>query len=160
MAGARPWIITAAAFLSAFAQQPASACSFDLRNDGRDDVPRVAREAFERSSAIIDAEIVVPNRGGEPARLRPIRVLKGPNLPMFVVAPVGSCDIYLVHPGERVRLVLAGGPDLFTADIFDNGLGFEDPSSTFRFDAELDRLVGVPRPAGTAGLNAEEPPPQ
>lgn len=139
---------------------PASACAYDLRNDGRDDIPRVAREAFEASSAIIDAEIVVPNRGGEPARLRPIAILKGPNLPIFVVAPAGSCDIYLIHPGERIRLVLADGPDFFTAEIFDNGLGFENPGDTLRFDAELDRLVGVPRPAGTAPLNVEEPPPQ
>jgi hypothetical protein len=158
MAEARLFLSASAVFLLAFAPQPADACSFTPRQSG--DAERHAREVFERSSAILDAVVEMPQAGALPARLRPIRILKGPNLPLFLIVPGGSCGVHLRNRGERVRLVLAEGPELFDANLWDNGLDFSDGRGSRRFEAELDRLVGVPRPAGTAGLNAEEPPPR
>jgi hypothetical protein len=108
MAGPRFFPSAIAALLFALAPQPAGACDFAPRPAS--DAERHAREVFRRSSAIIDAQVVVAQTGTSPARLRPIRILKGPRLRLFLAAPEGSCDVFLTHRGERVRLAWRAAP--------------------------------------------------
>jgi len=78
------------------------------------------------SSAIIDAEIVKPMASG-PAVVRAIRVWKGPKQRQFSVGLGSDCstvlDKKLVRPGQRVRLILFGGPKIFEANRCTNFQG-------------------------------------
>ena len=130
-----------------------------LRHDNRpDQIARHARETFLRSTAIIDAEVVTPENGLHPARLRPIHVLRGRPLLFYLVANEG-CGVALLHRGERIRIILTGGPTLFGAPMDDHGLDYADGRSTQRFLAAVDRLAGSPLPRGYHRPGTEEPPP-
>ena len=87
----------------------AAACELVLRNDNPAQIAAHARETVERSTAIIDAVVIAPGPGGRTARLRPIRVLKGPRLPVFRVTGY-LCGLSFERRGERVRVILTGGP--------------------------------------------------
>lgn len=126
----------------------AAACDWPGRREDRAAIDQFAREVIRDSAAIIDAEVVVPTGGGSPAQLRPLRVLKGPALPVFIVAARSMCDLRFPRAGERVRVILDGGPGLFSAALTTNGAVFPSRAGRRRFHARLDVLLGVPRPRG------------
>ena len=137
----------------------AIACDMPLRSADPAAVAGHARSLLQSSAAIIDAEVINPTGGDLMARLRPLRVLKGPPLPVFLVATPSDCDIAFLRAGERMRVVLSGGPGHFVATMQDNGLDYASPIGPGRLQAALDALLGVPRPAGMVPPGNEEPPP-
>lgn len=121
--------------LLAVVPEPAAACSVFV---GREPSPaekmRDARRRIGRAIAIVDGEVVRPfRRGGEPARVRAHRILKGPRQEYFAVGERHSCDSALTEVGQRMRMVLDGGPDIYYL-----GLDTTDP----RYQ---DRLLGSDR---------------
>ena len=133
----------------------AAACDFPGRSETPAAIELFAREVIQRSAAIIDAEVVEPGSGASPARLRPLRVLKGPALPAFLVAARSMCDHRIWRAGERVRVILEGGPELFSAALTTNGAVFPSRAGRRRFYARLDTLLGVPRPRGVTAPGEE-----
>ena len=126
----------------------ALACDMPARPDDPASIDRHARDIVQRSTAIIDAEVVSPTGGDLTARLRPLRVLKGPALPVFLVVTPSDCDIAFLRAGDRMRVVLSGGPERFIATQQDNGLDFAPGVGPQRLNEALDTLLGVPRPPG------------
>lgn len=126
----------------------ALACDIPGRPDDPAAVALRAREIVERSVAIIDAEVIAPTGGDLTARLRPLRVLKGPALPVFLVHSPSDCHIFFLRAGDRMRIVLSGGPDPFTATQQDNGLDIIGSRGVRRLHEAMDASLGVPRPAG------------
>lgn len=126
----------------------ALACDMPLRSAEPTAVAGHARDLLQRSAAIIEAEVISPTGGDLTARLRPLRVWKGPMLPVFVVATPSDCDIAFLHAGERVRLVLSGGPERFVAMQQDNGGDYASSVGPGPLWAALDALLSVARPAG------------
>lgn len=137
---------------------PALACDIPARSEDPEAITRHARDLVGRSAAIIDAEVIEPTDGNLTARLRPLRVLKGPVLPVFLVASPSNCDIFFLRAGERMRIVLSGGPDRFVATLQDNGQDFPSPVGPRRLEAALDALLGVPRPRDFV-VPGHDPPP-
>ena len=137
----------------------AAACDMALRNDSPAQIVAHARETVERSTAIIDAEVITPGPGGRIARLRPIRVLKGPRLPVFRVTGY-LCGLSFARRGERVRVILTGGPALYEASLEDHGMDYADGENMLRYRAAIDALIGRPRPPGFTFGPEEGPPPQ
>ena len=73
-----------------------------------------ARNAVHSATAIIDGQVIRPLvQGGAPALVRAHRVLKGPQQTEFLVGEGDSCDEALTTPGERRRMLLHGGPDIY-----------------------------------------------
>ena len=97
----------------------ADACSIRITEQpSRAQKVRDARSVVQRATAIIDAEVVRPFvRGVQPARVRAHRVLKGPRQEYFEIGERDSCDTALERTGERVRLILIGGPGIYFAPI-------------------------------------------
>jgi len=121
--------------LLAVAAEPAAACSVLA---GREPSPaakmRAARLRIESATAIVDGEVLRPfRRGGEPALVRAHRILKGPRREYFAVGERHSCDYALTEVGQRLRMVLDGGPDIYYL-----GLDTTD-------DRDEDRLLGSDR---------------
>lgn len=84
---------------------------------------RDARLLVDRAAAIIDGEVVRPFlRGRQSAIVRAFRILKGPQQTYFEVGERDSCDWSFEQVGQRMRIVLFGGPDLYFASY----LGVED----------------------------------
>ena len=137
----------------------AMACDIPARSEDPAAIAQHARNLVERSAAIIDAEVVAPTGGDLTARLRPLRVLKGPRLPVFLVATPSDCDMAFLHAGERMRIVLSGGPERFVATLQDNGMDYPSRVGPGRLAAALDALLGVPRPAGPVPPGNGAPPP-
>lgn len=79
----------------------AQACSVIVeREPTAQERRRAARQALERASAIVDGEVVRPFvRGGQPALVRALRVLKGPQQTYFEVGEESSCDEPLEQAG-------------------------------------------------------------
>jgi len=80
------------------------------------------------SSAIIDGVVVKPmTSDGEPAVVRASRVWKGPKQRLFKVGLGSDCstvlDGKLVRPGQRTRLILFSGPEIFEANRCTNFQG-------------------------------------
>jgi hypothetical protein len=142
-----------------FLAGPASACDMQLRSADPAAIAGHARDLLQSSAAIIDAEVISPTGGDFTAQLRPLRVLKGPPLPVFLVATPSDCDIAFLRAGERMRVVLSGGPDRFVATMQDNGLDYATSVGPGRLVAALDALLGIPRPAGIVPPGNEAPPP-
>lgn len=103
--------------LSPLAPAAARACAVVvLREPSIAEKQRTARESIERATAIVDGEVVRPFvRGLQPAVVRAFRILKGPQQAFFEVGERHSCDRAFVQVGERARLILVGGPDLYFA---------------------------------------------
>lgn len=105
-----------AAFLSAGAA-PSRACSVISEDRPSHEYRKRARGHVERATAIVDGEVVRPFvRGRQTALVRAERVLKGPQRPYFEVGeavPGDSCANLLEREGERLRLILSGGPDVY-----------------------------------------------
>ncbi len=89
---------------------------------------------IEQATAVVDGEVVRPFvRGEEPALVRVSRVLRGEPREFVQVGEQTSCDIALTRPGQRLRLILTGGPDVFYLPV--------DYSNA----AEEDRVLGSDR---------------
>jgi hypothetical protein len=73
-----------------------------------------ARHVVDNAAAIIDGEVIRPFvLGGAPALVRVHRLFKGPQQAEFEVGMLTSCDIALMRQGERARMILRGGPDIY-----------------------------------------------
>jgi hypothetical protein len=147
--------------LLALAPEPASACSVFV---GREPSPaekrRDARLRIESAAAIVDGEVVRPfRRGGEPALVRAHRVLKGPRQDYFPVGERHSCDYALMEVGQRQRMVLEGGPDLYYLGLDMTDARYEDRllGSDRRKDWPFRKGTGLPPPA-PAGPSVEAAP--
>jgi hypothetical protein len=115
-------------------------------NPTKSETIAIAQEAFRSASAVLDAEVVDAGDGEErKVILRPLRVWKGPLQNVFVVKSLSTCDIEYWQKGSRLRLVLSGGPTIYTARQQQNGVQAGD---AMVFGRELDRLIGYRRPRG------------
>lgn len=80
---------------------------------------RDARAAYYKAAAIIDGEVVRPlvyraDGTSQPALVRAVRVRKGPRQEYFKVGDREFCDDRVPgDPGQRDRMVLVGGPDVY-----------------------------------------------
>jgi hypothetical protein len=101
--------------LAVLAPGAANACSIYLPHPPTPAEERAgARSAVEHAAAIIDGEVIRPLvRGGAPALVRVHRLFKGPQQAEFEVGALTSCDVALMAIGERSRMILTGGPDLY-----------------------------------------------
>ena len=102
--------------LAMLAPGAAQACLMDL--DYRPTPAQIraqARQAVAGAAAIIDGEVIRPMVSGsnEPALVRAHRVLRGPDKTEFEVGIVDSCSRILTQRGERFRMILSGGPDVY-----------------------------------------------
>lgn len=92
----------------------AVACSWDYPTPPTPiQLQEAAQAAIDRSTAIIDAEVVRAAEGDRPALVRAVRVLKGPELEVYVIGERDSCWTYEVPAGARMRMLLTGGPDIW-----------------------------------------------
>ncbi|MBB4097924.1 hypothetical protein [Sphingomonas kyeonggiensis] len=160
--------ILAAALL--LAPPNAFGCSTELRTMSRAQVEAYARTQYAKASAVVDAEVEQPMAFGTElgpglmpmAILRVIHRYKGvpsPGEDRIPLVNFSSCDIGLVKKGERVRILLTSGPELFRAVFSDNGPPVDRQDGQAEFNAEIDRLAGAPRPAGFSTYpGAIEPP--
>lgn len=89
----------------------ASACEF-ADSPGRTDEDRLAsaKVAVDNAAVIIDGEVLPRHEWGEPALVRPTRILKGPHRSAYRVVARTTCDRYPGTPGHGRRFVLYGGP--------------------------------------------------
>jgi len=95
-----------------------------------------ARQVVDHAAAIIDGEViraVVPGR--TPALVRVHRQFTGPPRAEVEVGILTSCDVPLVRLGERARMILTGGPDVWFIRM---GMGAAEA-------AAVDRLLGSDR---------------
>ncbi|MES2034649.1 MAG: hypothetical protein V4466_10775 [Pseudomonadota bacterium] len=110
---------------------------------------RRAAEAVERAVVIVDAEVVRPYmRGQQKALLKAYRVHKGPLQATYEVDAPTSCNRAFEVVGERVRVLLSGGPEVY----FDDDVGLA---------RQVDRLLKSDRRKDwpyLAGLPAEATP--
>lgn len=103
--------------LSSAVPTAAQACSVVVTREPSPSEKREhARLAIAGASAIVDGEVVRPFvPGRQSALVLAFRVLKGPQQTYFEVGEQGSCDIALTAMGERSRLMLYEGPQLYVA---------------------------------------------
>lgn len=86
-----------------------------------------ARRAVEHATAIIDGEVIQPlTRGVQNAQVRAHRVLRGPVVEMFEVGEETSCDIALTTEGQRSRMLLVGGPEVYFLRVDQSNAELED----------------------------------
>ena len=109
--------LAAAGFVSA----PTLACSIVLPRDyeGSSLQRRNVKLAIEKASAIVDGEVIRPRTREAPALVRVHHVLKGNVKEIIQVGGEGAgadCSIALERAGERSRMILNGGPELY--DLF------------------------------------------
>lgn len=105
----------------------ARACSVVVTQEPtRSERRREARDLIERATAIVDGEVIRPLTNSEPALVRVTRVLKGEDRELVLVGERDSCDIALTQVGERLRLVLVGGPDVFFLPVDYSNAVYED----------------------------------
>lgn len=111
----RPPALLLLPLLAMLAPQAAHACSFDPNYRPTPAQQRAAaRGTIAEAAAIIDGEVIRPFvRGGAPALVRVHRRFKGPEQDLFEVGEGSSCDIALMAMGERSRMILFGGPDVY-----------------------------------------------
>lgn len=85
-----------------------------------------AARLLESAAAVIDGEVVRPLTNLEPALVRAERILRGPHQQFFSVGERNSCDVALTTPGERLRLILVGGPDTYFLPVDYSNAVYED----------------------------------
>ena len=123
-----PPLLAMLAMLAMLAPASAHACAVvsDHRQTWTENLAQ-ARQTIERAAAIIDGEVIRPFvEGGPPALVRAHRVLKGPQQADFPIGWSGSCGIALTDRGERARMILTGGPDLYYLEIDQSNARLED----------------------------------
>ncbi len=107
---------------------PASACSIVVIEEPTNyEKMRRARETIAEAAAVIDGEVIAPYRSeDEPAVVRAEHVLKGPAKAEFKVAAPTSCHEAYTEVGLRARMVLYGGPDVYSAPQTGTEAAYED----------------------------------
>lgn len=94
---------------------------------------RRARAAVAEAVVIVDAEVVRPFIAGKQAAiLKAYKVHKGPAQETYEVDSPTSCNREFDVEGERVRVLLRGGPSVYFES--DPGLGWQ-----------VDKLIGSDR---------------
>ncbi|MFM5892838.1 MAG: hypothetical protein ACKOQM_00175 [Novosphingobium sp.] len=107
------------AFVAAlFSAAPAIACSVVASPDyeGSAQQKRDVREAINRATLIVDGEVVRPWTHGSSTLVRVYHVLKGSAgdyIEILGDGGSGDCSITLDRGGERLRLILVGGPKYY-----------------------------------------------
>jgi hypothetical protein len=97
-----------------------------------------ARQVVDHAAAIIDGEVIRPVVPGHtPALVRVHRQFTGRPQAEFEVGIMTSCDVPLVRLGERERMILTGGPDMYFIRM---GMGVSASEA-----AAIDRLLGSDR---------------
>jgi hypothetical protein len=100
---------------------PAAACSIVLPRDyeGSSQERRDVLQSIQNASAIVDGEVIQPWTTKSPALVRVHHVLRGIASEVIQVGGEGAgadCSIALERVGERSRMILNGGPEVF--DLF------------------------------------------
>jgi hypothetical protein len=110
---------TAAVLFSVTASQQAMACKF-VQPPTQAARINSAKDAVSRASVIIDAEVIRAYKSeAEPALLKVNRLIKGPRgKQVFTVAGGTSCDNQFAEVGARQRVLLYGGPKIYTAPMY------------------------------------------
>lgn len=128
------------------APEIASACSVVVTDHSARARRAEAHRTVERATAIIDGEVIRPLIPDvQNALVRAHRVLRGPNVETFEVGEETSCDIALMNVGERSRMLLFGGPDVYFLSVDQSNARYEDRL------LGSDRRVDWPyRPSGDA----------
>ncbi|HEY0114999.1 MAG TPA: hypothetical protein VGB54_04700 [Allosphingosinicella sp.] len=107
------WLIGAAALVAAW---PAQACSVVIGAgyEGSAQQVRDVRRAIDEASVVLDGEVVRPFvRGQHNALVRVERVLRGTAAATIEVGESDSCSIALEQAGERMRMILSAGPEVY-----------------------------------------------
>lgn len=135
------------------ASLPAHACSFPRIETSPAKIKHAAQIAFSQTDSVIDAEVLSPMVLGSAWKdgLTPMAVLrvlsswKGPHKKddfVFVIF-LSSCDIALQTKGEKIRILLTGGHEMYRAEQSFNGYG----NARRPYNVEIDKLVRRKRPA-------------
>jgi hypothetical protein len=142
------WIVAGICLAVISTPVEAAACSIFLSEVDRTPAAewRRARQTVKDAVVIADVEVVRPYiRGQQTALLKAYRVLKGPEQATFEVDAPTSCSQEFDRQGERLRVVLRGGPDVY----------FEvDPGLIW----QVDRLIGSDRRRDWPYTRGIEPP--
>jgi hypothetical protein len=125
--------------LALLAPGAAAACSMNApRPLTPVEVQAAARQVIDHAGAIIDGEVIRPVVPGHtPALVRVHRQFTGPARTEVEVGIMTSCDVPLVRMGERQRMILTGGPDVWVIRM---GMGVGPGVA-----AAIDRLLGSDR---------------
>jgi hypothetical protein len=93
-----------------------------------------ARRLVDSATAIIDGEVIQPFVPGQAAAMvRVHRRFKGPEQAEYRVGVLTTCDTPLMRLGERQRMILTGGPDIWFLRM------------RVTDDGEVDRVLGSDR---------------
>jgi hypothetical protein len=113
---------------AALRASPSSACSVVVPTDwGPSEYQKMARDAVDGSTAIIDGEVIQPFIAGKQnALVRAVHILKGPQKAEFEVGERNSCSIELDHAGQRSRMLLSGGPAVYYLELDQSNARYED----------------------------------
>lgn len=165
----RDFVLVASLAIAASAWAvPAAACSYPPKKMTSPQVRDHARAQYARASAVIDGEVIIPakmlaDKGQIPmAVLRVLARPKGPPVAdgeRLALVYFSSCDIALLREGERVRILIEQGIDLARALQGANGPPTAGEGGQEEFNAEIDRIAGLPRPVGASAFPGEELPP-
>jgi len=86
-----------------------------------------AQAGVSRAAAIIDGEVIRPfTPGRQNASVLSYCVLKGPRQNIIKVGEQYSCSIALSKRGERSRMLLIGGPEVYYLHIDQSCAAYED----------------------------------
>jgi hypothetical protein len=123
--------------LAALAPGTARACSMNApRPLTPVEAQAAARQVVDHAAAIIDGEVIRPVVPGHtPALVRVHRQFTGRPQAEVEVGIMTSCDVPLVRMGERQRMILTGGPDVYFIRM---GMGVGEA-------AAIDCLLGSDR---------------
>jgi hypothetical protein len=108
---------------------PASACAVVIPEDYEGSAKQLSdvRAALAASTAIIDGQVIRPFvQGRQNALVLAYHVLKGPKQSLFEIGVGDSCSIALDHVGERARMILHDGPDVYTLSGDQSGARIQD----------------------------------
>ena len=128
MAMLRTVAIAAAVMSGAFVTPTAAlACSVIVTRE-RSPAERqsIARRTIQQATAVIDGEVVRAFDKDKPALVYAYRTLKGPQQQWFQVGERDSCDVALLEVGQRLRLILVGGPETYFLPVDYSNAHFED----------------------------------
>ena len=106
----------------------AKACSVFVT---RDPTPREqlnqASRLIQQATAVIDGEVVRASDGvNKSALVYAYKVLKGSKKEWFEVGESSTCDVALMDVGERLRLILVGGPSTYYLPVDYSNADAED----------------------------------
>jgi hypothetical protein len=132
------------ALLGVLSAETAIGCSPAKLTQTTSETKVMAWKAFQSAQTIADVEVIaVGDDTGNGAVLKALKVWKGMPKKAFNIQVRTSCDIGFWQKGNRLRLILAGGPEHFSASQISNGVLTGDSAV---FSRELDRIIGSNRP--------------